>query len=363
MALPDKPKGLPRSGAHQQALSTQVRPQVRPGRPAAAPVRSHAQKKHMVVSVGAASFVLLVVFSAIGLYWDQEPELFDVRKTAVAYAGVNSTDQLTIGYTYSATLLKIADTLLDKPGGYIYNDIFPPGILIDDIQNWEKGALLALRDAMTVLRNQFSRSQSQSKENRHLAVAEPHFYYRMESWALPDSESEYRRGAEALRKYMDGLQAKAPDAQFFDNADNLRIYMETVLKRLGDFSLRLSASAEHYPQRTRGDGQPRRVGPQAASWFAIDDAFFEARGYSWALTHIVKAVLIDCSDTIEVRNIGEQLRQITLNLDEGLEPILVPIVLNGSGYGIFANYSLTLANYLSRASGAAVDVRNLLLRG
>jgi hypothetical protein len=39
------------------------------------------------------------------------------------------------------------------------------------------------------------------------------------------------------------------------------------------------------------------------------------------------------------------------------------MILNGSGYGLFANYSLTMANYISRANAAALDLRDIMNRG
>jgi hypothetical protein len=37
--------------------------------------------------------------------------------------------------------------------------------------------------------------------------------------------------------------------------------------------------------------------------------------------------------------------------------------MNGSGFGLFANHSLVMASYISRANAAVIDLRNLLERG
>ena len=39
------------------------------------------------------------------------------------------------------------------------------------------------------------------------------------------------------------------------------------------------------------------------------------------------------------------------------------MILNGAGFGIFANHSLVMANYLSRANAAVIDLRRLLQQG
>jgi hypothetical protein len=39
------------------------------------------------------------------------------------------------------------------------------------------------------------------------------------------------------------------------------------------------------------------------------------------------------------------------------------MILNGSQFGFFANHSLVMANYISRANAAIIDLRKLLERG
>ena len=40
-----------------------------------------------------------------------------------------------------------------------------------------------------------------------------------------------------------------------------------------------------------------------------------------------------------------------------------PMVLNGGGYGLTANHSLVMANYLARANAAVINLRELLDQG
>jgi hypothetical protein len=40
-----------------------------------------------------------------------------------------------------------------------------------------------------------------------------------------------------------------------------------------------------------------------------------------------------------------------------------PVVLNGGGFGMFANHSLVMASYLSRATQAITNMRELLAGG
>ncbi len=95
----------------------------------------------------------------------------------------------------------------------------------------------------------------------------------------------------------------------------------------------------------------------------IDDVFYEARGASYALIHLMKAIEIDFKDILEKKNAMVSLRQIVRELEATQEPVMSPMILNGSGFGLFANHSLVMANYISRANAAIIDLRRLLEQG
>jgi len=59
-----------------------------------------------------------------------------------------------------------------------------------------------VRDLAKSLRNDMSRSRTQSTEDQDLQVAEPHFNYQNDAWILPSTESEYRKGQLALERYL-----------------------------------------------------------------------------------------------------------------------------------------------------------------
>ena len=91
--------------------------------------------------------------------------------------------------------------------------------------------------------------------------------------------------------------------------------------------------------------------------------FFEARGTAWALLQIMAAAQIDFDGVLEDKNALVSLQQVMRELEGALDPIRSPIILNGRGYGFFANHSLVLASYLSRAHAAVIDLRELLSQG
>ena len=315
-------------------------------------------EKGLPWTVGTVLLLISALIFGLVEYWSVEPDRFDVQKVAMEAAGVKTPKELPIGFAYATAVIEIADTILHKPGGFLANDMFPPGVLMDNMPGWEYGALTALRDGTSALRNHIARAQSQSKEDADLAKAEPMFYFDHRSWQLPSSESEYAKGVEAMEHYRERLPHK--DAQFYSRADNLRQYLEILEKRLGSLSNRLSASAGDSRQISVDQGQPVQT---RTSWWNIDDIFFEARGYCWVTIHLLRAVEFDFRDILGNKTALVSLQSIIHELEDGQAPFLSPVILNGGGFGLFANYSLTLANYIARANAATIDLRNLLQQG
>jgi hypothetical protein len=63
------------------------------------------------------------------------------------------------------------------------------------------------------------------------------------------------------------------------------------------------------------------------------------------------------------KNAVVSLQQVIRELEGALADVSSPIILNGKGFGFFANHSLVLASYLSRAHSAVIDLRALLAQG
>jgi len=329
------------------------------------------KEKGLWWTAGLFLVTYLVVVLVLGIVWSRSPALFDVRDNALSMVKGDESKLVTGSYTTGAAI-HIAETLLDKPGGYLTNDITPPGVYLDNIPNWEFGALTELRDLTGALRNDFSRSQSQSVEDKDLQIAQPQFNYNSDSWILPSTESEYRKGLVALRRYFDRLSDdRARDGQFFARADNLVSYLETVEKRLGDLAQRLSYAVgeDRLDTNLAGDRHARQSTPtpeQAHTktpWRQIDDIFFEARGYTWALLNTLQAMEIDFESILKNKNALVSLQQITRELKNTQNTIWSPLILNGTGFGPMANHSLVMASYISRANAAIGDLRALLQKG
>lgn len=319
----------------------------------------------------AALGLLAAIVIGIGIYWSIAPAPFNVNEVTTRRLANTDSAQV-IGSTSAATLIEIAETLLEKPGGFLSNDIMPPGLYLDNIPNWEFGVLVQVRDFSRAFREDFSRSQSQSTEDADLIIAEPKFNFTNDSWLFPASESQYKEAIAALNSYlMRMVDADQSDAQFYARADNLASWLSNVESRLGSLSQRLSASVLQQRANTDMAGDPSAAQSTPAraevavktSWLEIDDVFFEARGATWALLHFLRAAEVDFAQVLDDKNAGASLDQIIRELEASQRSLGFPMVLNGSGFGMFANHSLTMANYVSRANAAIIDLRRLLSQG
>ena len=320
----------------------------------------------LVIALGLYILTILVLMFVL----DSEPVSFDV--TASARAKASGDTKIVTGVVSTSTLIFVMKTILNKRGGYLSNDVLPPGVLMDNIPNWEFGAITQVRDIARAFRNDFSRSQTQSVEDVDLVTADPQFHFDTRSWMLPATESEYEVGIEALERYLLRLSDKdAQDAQFFARADNLRDWLAILEKRLGSLSQRLSASVGQ--NRVNVDLQGDSAAEQSTatpknmqvktSFFEIDDVFYETRGSAWALIHFLKAIEIDFEQVLEKKNALVSLRQIIRELEATQNPVWSPMILNGTGFGFVANHSLVMASYVSSANAAVIDLRNLLEQG
>ena len=312
--------------------------------------------------IGAVVIVFLLTL--IALYFDHEPAFMQVYQS--------KDSEVIVGVATTQVLIDSVEALMDKPGGYLSNDIMPPSVFLDNVPNWEFGVLQQVRDLAKTLRNDYSRSQTQSVADKDLEIAEPKFNVDSEAWMFPSAEGEYSDGVKSIRKYLKRLQDPTEqNAQFFARSDNLNEWLTLVEKRLGSLSQRLSTSRAQVRVNTdlAGDANAKQSTANSekvmtqTSWFEIDDNFYEARGTSWALIHFLKAAEIDFKSVLEDKNALPTLRQIIIELEATQQPLKSPMVMNGKGMGMFANHSLVMSSYISRANAAIADLRTLLADG
>lgn len=333
--------------------------------------RLPASRRHFLIRAGSLLLALYVLVALALMWWqDSEPDAFDPVAQARATLQLRGQSPAP-GAITTQTLIQVTETLLNKRGGYLSNDKLPPGLLLDNLPAWEFGVLTQVRDLSKSLRNDFSRAQTQSVEDRDLAEAEPLFSSPNDRWLLPSSESQYRKGIVHVQHYLARLNDPARSGTHFHiRADNLADWLALVEKRLGSLSQRLSASAGQavlHADPTLGL-EAEAVGADGLTevrtpWMQVDNVFYEARGATWALLHFLKAIEVDFDPVLRDKNALVSLRQIIRELEQTQTGLTSPMVLNGAPFGFFANHSLVMANYISRANAAIIDLRRLLERG
>ncbi|GAA4362778.1 DUF2333 family protein [Kangiella marina] len=313
-------------------------------------------------------FVLLMILMLVFTFiWSSEPEPVSADSVVKEYPG-----NPPVGYVTVETVAQVAESLLNKSGGYLSNDILPPSVFMDNMPSYEFGALVQIRDIVQVLRNDMSRSQSQSLEDEALKFAEPAFNINHRKWMFPRAEREYQKGVDLLRDYRDRLTDPSDtETQFYARADNLRSWLYLVNKRLGGLSQRLSASVgrtrmntdlSNDPSAQQSTGKGQLVTVQTP-WMEIDDVFWEARGSTWALIQFLKAVEHDFDSVLRDKNAVASFQQIIMELEATQETVWSPMIVNGNEFGFLANHSLVMSSYISRANAAIIDLIELLKRG
>lgn len=312
---------------------------------------------------------LLILMALIGyalsVWWSIEPDVIEQPE-------LTGSSQPVIGYATTTSLILTMETLLNKSGGWLSNDVTPPSIFMDNMPAFEFGALEQARDLALIMRKEFSRSQSQSTADEDLLTAHSKLNIEHTSWLVPSAESEYREAIKLFKIYRAKIaDEQLQNAQFYARADNLNEWLKEVQKRLGSMSQRLSASVgqERLNIDLAGDSEAHQSTPTVksseikTSWWKIDDVFYETRGATWALLNFMKAIEVDFADVLQKKNATVSLQQIIRELEETQQTVWSPLILNGSGFGIVANHSLVMANYISRANAAVIDLTNLLTKG
>ena len=315
--------------------------------------------------IAASVFILLMLL--IGWYISGEPGYLKSESV-----DEDTTQTHVVGSATTQMLIDTVEKLLNKPVGYLSNDVLPPSVMVDNIPNWEFGVLQQARDLAKSLRNDYSRSQTQSIADKDLEVAEPKFNVDSDAWMFPSAENEYQEGIDLLKKYLARLKDPAQQtAQFYARADNLNEWLSLVEKRLGSLSQRLSTSRKQVRVNTdlAGDANAEQSTENnsqvvtSTSWFDIDDNFYEARGTAWAILHYLKAAEMDFKPVLEDKNAIPTLRQIIIELEATQQNVTSPMIMNGKGMGMFANHSLVMSSYISRANAGIADLRRLLSEG
>jgi Uncharacterized protein conserved in bacteria len=324
-------------------------------------------RKKMKKRIFTCLIVFLLCFTYVQ-YVSIEPKIENIETITKEY-GMKKPES-SVGSATTATLSHVINVLLTKNNGYTSNDLLVKVGLFDNMPSWEKGVLFQSRDLYRSLRDEMSRSQTQSIEDAGLSKGQPKINYDNDVWnPLVSTEGRYKESKEYLDSYLKRLiDTTDSRTQFYARADNLAFWLDQVSSRLGSLSQKLSASvaSDRINTDLAGDSKAKQSTYASnelkikTSWFEIDDVFWESRGSCWALIQFLKAVEVDFDAVLKDRNATISLRQIIKELEGTQESLWSPVILNGDGFGFVANHSLTMANYISRANAAVIELRSIL---
>ncbi|MHB0774397.1 DUF2333 family protein [Halomonas sp. WWR20] len=249
-----------------------------------------------------------------------------------------------------ATTVTLISTLLDKPGGFLRNDVMPPGVWLDNMPSWELGVLTQVRTMTATLDDSLS--------NGYFALGEAREALDTSSnrWLFPSAEERYAQAGDAITAYLQQLRDGGTQATFNTDVQALDAWLSKVEALLETQTRQLAASV--------GDGLVRDAELQGMaqshnSWFEIDNVFYQARGNAWALKQLMKAMRRDFSDELSSQA-QSTVTQLLAVLEASQARLWSPVVLNGSGFGFFANHSLMMANYTLRATSLVQQLRQQL---
>ncbi|SFU34665.1 DUF2333 family protein [Halomonas korlensis] len=281
--------------------------------------------------------IALLIAVALGIWWSRTPATFDVEQATAVQR--TDTSPAARGTVTTAALMTTLDTLLDKPGGYLRNDIAPPGVWLDNMPSWELGVLNQARDLTRAL---------PAMEEGHFALLDEvaeRLTHDSSAWFNPSFEDQLEESLVSLEGYLQALGSQ--NAGFAAGA-GLAGWLDQVGQRLDGLGMRLSASVGSR-DRLRELGLDDAELPSRTPWYRVDNIFFEARGSGWALIHFLEAIRRDQADVLEASGALDDLALLVAELERTQRRLWSPMILNGSGFGIFANHSLVMANHIVRA--------------
>lgn len=298
----------------------------------------------------ALAGLYLLVSVGLGIWWSQPPAPFDVEQATLERRGEAAYLPGARGTVTVATLATSVATLREKPGGYLRNDIAPPGIWLDNMPSWELGVLESSRDLARAL------PRMAGGDNADLEVAREALMGDDRDWFHPSTEHRLELAVEALDRQ---LVALADVDEGFAPGRGLAAWLESLAARLDDLALRLAASVGSHEALIELAVDAESLPPRTP-WYRVDDIFFEARGTGWALSQLLEGVQRDQADVLAEAGADAEWDRLLAELAITQRRLWSPVVLNGSGFGLFANHSLVMALHMTRARDLAVHLAERL---
>ena len=232
---------------------------------------------------------------------------------------------------------------------------FKPGVLLDNMPNYQTGLVAAVQRFGVSVRDRLARARGSSQADADLTRAMGLLAYPgnvwvwnpANSWApTATSESQYRQAVQALRSY--NLRLAAGETALELRADNLLDTLDAMASDLG------STSAASF----------QAIDTSNNRWFdfSADDLFYTNKGQLYAYYILLRELGVDYADVIRERGAGSNWTEMlqSFQLAATVQPW---IVVNGGLDSQFKpNHLANQGFLLLRARTQLREVTNILLR-
>jgi hypothetical protein len=239
------------------------------------------------------------------------------------------------GEIFGTALAEIMDHELSSRTGWRPNDLFfwGPGLWADNNANRQLGIIQAVRESSRVFRDNLTKV-SATEYDANLVDADTRFRNDASKFWFPSAESRFGEGADALRRYVEGLGTTPPTSKPINrrNVELIRLFVAWT--------------------DLLGGAHAKLYNPEVSFW-RTDDHFYKAQGFAHVMYHLSLAVKREYEGELRDRQtVVDLLDQASASLGEAarIKPL---IVLDGSPSGLFANHRRNLDVYI-------VDARQLM---
>jgi hypothetical protein len=249
----------------------------------------------------------------------------------------------------------VMDREVNQHGWVPNNPWFFPTWWLDNMPSFQRGVLKGVGQVVLETRDQIGRLRGTGGTDADLEQAFTAFSYPPDRWWLnwefralisSSSESQYRDGIGALRKY--NARVASGQALFERRADTLAATLDRLALSLGAASNALNDHATKHS----GDFIDTQD----------DNVFYEAQGEAYAAYLLLSGLRQDYDGLVrnrELAAIWDQLQQGLRQAAE-LDPL---IVVNGDPAGtILPNHLLTLNAYMQTSRARLREITNILAR-
>ncbi len=306
----------------------------------------------------------LIVVSLIFMWhWNSEPEKINITKLRdKLFDGM--TEPPICGDLTVSTLIAVAETLLEKPGGYLSNKMLHPGVMLKNMHHWEYGALMQVSDLTNALRDGigYKRTYSKEPEDPDLIIAAASFEIDETSWRKQSMKNKLKEGISALKSYRNRLGSAHENAFF--NTGRLRTWLHIVEYRTAELYQKLSIIPLHVQASILGDSfqinTPRKPGDflMITPLSNLDKALYEVYGSIWALSAITQAIENDFEMLLAGKDATDEMLEL-IDVLESIQTKWSPPILTANGMDTLGHHVAEMETHIKHVRDTVGNINSL----